>query len=184
MNQARVTAKAIYVATALTIAAFVGGFAMAGSLTISQGTPEAANGNFETTSSISWWNQASVGLSSTPSPVPTQLSTTAGTPTVLSSSQGYLINTGTAGDVAHYFKMTESAGATASTELEIVFTLSTGSTPTLSTTTVYLETQSSSPSSSVTVTIYYDLGSATSGTIVLNSVQQISQVCASVGSCP
>ncbi len=184
MGESRVSARVVYVATALTIAAFVGGVAMAGSLTITSGASESAGGNFESTSGISWWTQSSVGLSSTPSPTPTALSTSPSSPTVLSSAQGYLLNTGTSGDVAHYFKMTESSGAPASTELEIVFTISTGATPSLSTVVVYLETQSTSPSASVTVTIYYDLGSATSGTIVLNSVQQISQVCGSVGTCP
>lgn len=185
MNQPRVTARVIYVATALSVAAFVGGFALAGSLTISSGSSESANGNFESTNSIAWWTQSSVGLSSTPSTVPTSISTTAGSPTVLgATATSYLIGSGTAGDVAHFFKMSESTSAPVSTEIEIVFTISTGSTPTTTTSTVYLETQSTAPGSALTFTLFYDLGSAGSGTIVLNSVQEISQLCSAVGTCP
>lgn len=186
MARTRVSVKAIYIATALSLAAFVGGFAMAGALTINSGGNEAASGSFETTSSISWWTQASVGLSSTPSPVPTSLvSTTATSPQVLAAAgQAYSLNAGTVGDVAHYFKMTESTGAPTSTELEIVFSISTGTVPTVTTATVFVESQSSSPTSAQTFTLYYDLGSAASASIVLNSVQQISEQCSSVGSCP
>lgn len=185
MVRARVSVKAIYLATALSLAAFVGGYAMAGSLTINSGGTEAGNGNYETTSSISWWTQSTVGLAAFPSGSPTALSSAVATPTVLAASaQNYPINTGTAGDVAHYFKMTESTGAPTSTELEMVFSISTGSTPTITTVTVFLESQTSAPGSALTFTLYYDLGSAASASIVLNSVQQISQQCSSVGSCP
>jgi len=187
MEGPRVTLKVVYLATALSLAAFVGGFAMAGALTISQGSPESANGNFESTSSISWWSQSSVGLSATPGPLPTSLAgSTAASPVVLGSgaSQSFLLNAGTAGDVAHYFKMAETTSAPTSTELEIVFTVSTQTVPVVTTLTVFLETQSSSISTAVTLTLYYDLGSAASGSVVLNSVQQISQQCGSVGSCP
>lgn len=185
MPRTRVSVKAIYLATALSLAAFVGGYAMAGSLTVSSGGTESANGNYETTSSISWWTQSTVGLAAFPSGSPTTLSATATGPTVLGpSAQNYGINAGTAGDVAHYFKMTESTTAPVSTELEIVFSVSTGASPTVTTVTVFLETQTAAPSTAVTYTLYYDLGSAASASIVLNSVQQISQQCSSVGSCP
>lgn len=185
MKEIRVSTRAVYVATALSIAAFIGGFAVAGSLTINSGPSEAGNGNFESTTSLAWWTQASVGLAATPGTVPTAISSTVGTPTVLAgSSQSYMANTGTAGDVAHFFKMTENTGAPASTELEIVITVSTGSTPSVNTIPLFVESQASPPGSALTFTIYYDLGSASSATVVLNSVQQISQQCASVGVCP
>ena len=185
MKEIRVSARAIYVVTALTIAAFVGGFAMAGSLTIFNGTPEAANGNYEATTNIAWWSQASVGLSATPSSTLTVLSSTVSSPTTLATSnQAYLANSGTAGDVAHFFKMSETSSAPINTELEIVFTISAGSTPVITTVTLFVETQSAAPSGTLTFTIYYDLGSASSASVVLNSVQQISQVCGSLGNCP
>ena len=177
--------RAIYLATALTLAAFVGGFAMAGSLTITSGTPESANGNYESATSISWWTQASVGLAATPSTVPTSLSGTAGSPTVLgATSTAYMANTGTSGDVAHFFKMTEASSAPVSTELEVVLTVSAGSTPVVTTLTLFVETQTSAPSGALTFTLYYDLGSASSASVVLNSVQQISQQCGAIGTCP
>ena len=177
--------RTIYVATAFSLIAFVGGYALAGSLTVSSSGTESANGNYEPTGAISWWSQSSVGLSTIPSSPPTAASTTVATPTSLASaSQSYMINTGSAGDLGHYFKMSESSSACASTELEIVFTVSTGASPSITTVTIYVETQSSVPASTTTFTFYYDLGSPASGSIVLNSVQQISQVCASVGTCP
>ena len=185
MGESRASLRVVYIATALSLAAFVGGFALAGSLTVNSSGTEAGGGNFETATSISWWSQSSVGLTAIPTSVPTGLSITPGSPTVLAATgQAYMIGTGTAGDLAHYFKMTEGSSATASAELEIVFSISTGATPTITTVTVYLETQSTTPTTAQTFTLYYDLGSPSGGSIVLNSVQQISQLCSSVGTCP
>lgn len=185
MKEIRVSARAVYLATAVALAAFVGGYAMAGALTIATGSPEGANGNYETTNGITWWTQSSVGLASTPGTVPTQLASSAASPTVLASAgQAYMANTGTSNDVAHFFKMTEATAAPTGTELEITFSVSTGTTPVVTTLTVYVETQASAPASALTFTIYYDLGSASSASIVLNSVQQISQQCGAVGTCP
>lgn len=186
MSENRPPLRVIYVATAVTVIAFVGGYALAGALTIGTGPTEAANGSFESTTAISWWSQTAIGLAAMPSPVPGSVAgTTAGSPQVLGSTTlAYALNAATAGDVTQYFKMTEASGAPASTELSIVFTLSVNATPVAKIVTAFLETPSSSPSSAVSYTFYYDLGSATGGTIVLNSVQEISQTCASVGSCP
>lgn len=164
---------------------FVAGYSLAAALTITSGPSETGNGNFESTTSIPWWTQASVGLSSIPTSVPTALSTTVGSPTVLAATgQAYMINTGVANDVNHFFKFTEAATAVANTELELVFTVSTGAGPTVTIVTVYVETQSTIPGSAQTFTLDYDLGSAGSGSIVLNSVQQVSQTCSAVGTCP
>jgi hypothetical protein len=185
MKRPNLPAKVVYVATFFAMAAFVGGYAMAGALTISQGPAESAGGNFESTNSIAWWSQASVGLTSVASPLPTQLATTSSSPTVLAATgQAYLINTGAAGDVAHFFKMTESTSAPVSTEIEVVFTVSTGLSPVITTVTVFLESQSTAPGTAQTFVLEYDLGSPTSASIVLNSVEQISQQCTAVGTCP
>lgn len=185
MKRPNLPAKVVYVAVFLSMAAFVGGYAMAGALTISQGNAESAGGNFESTNSIAWWSQASVGLTSVASTVPTQLAASASSPTVLAASgQSYMINAGTAGDVAHFFKMTEATTAPTSTEVEVVFTISTGASPTTTVVTVFLESQTTAPTSAQTYALEYDLGSPASASITLNSVEQISQVCASVGTCP
>ena len=186
MKRPNLPTRAVYVATFLAAAAFVGGFALAGALTVNQGSPESAGGNYEATNAISWWSQAGVGLTTVPSTLPASLTgTTAAAPqTLAASATSYLLNTGTAGDLAHYFRMTEAAGAPASTEVELTFSVSTGAAPTVTQVTVYIETPATSPVSATNFTFVYDLGSAATASIVLNSVQQVSQVCSAVGTCP
>jgi len=164
---------------------FVSGYVMAASLVITSGPSESANSNYEATTSITWWTQASVGLSSIPTAVPTALSSTVGTPTVLAAvGQAYMINTGTANDVNHYYKFTEATTAVANTEIELVFTVSTAVVPVITIMTVFVETQAVIPGSAQTFTLDYDLGNAGAGSITLNSVQQVSQLCSAVGTCP
>lgn len=186
MKRPSLPTQAVYVATFLAAAAFIGGFALAGALTVNQGSPEAAGGNYESTTAISWWSQAGVGLTTVPSTLPSSLTaTTAAAPQTLpASATSYLINAGTSGDLAHYFAMTEAAGAPTGTEVELTFSVSTGTTPTLTQVTVYVESPSTSPTTATQFTFEYDLGSAATASIVLNSVQQVSQVCPAVGTCP
>ncbi|MCI4322012.1 MAG: hypothetical protein L3K18_01875 [Thermoplasmata archaeon] len=180
-----VPAKTVYMATVLAILTFAAGFALAAAFSVTNGPNENGNGNYEATGSIPWWTQSAVGLSSVPVTVPTALSSAVATPTTLAATgQLYMINAGTVGDLDHFFKFTESPSAVASTELEVTFTISTGSTPTPNVVTVYVEMQATVPTSAQTYTLAYDLGSAASGTIVLDSFQQLSQQCSSVGSCP
>jgi hypothetical protein len=180
-----VPAKTVYTATILALLTFAAGYTLAAAFSVTNGPNESGNGNYEAAGSIPWWTQSSVGLSSVPVSVPTALSSAGGTPTTLAAiGQPYMINPGTAGDLDHFFKFIESPSAVASTELELTFTISTGSTPSPNIVTVYLETQATVPTSAQTYTLAYDLGSAAAGTIVLDSFQQISQQCSSVGSCP
>lgn len=187
MTRPRIAGKTIYIATSLMILAFGGGFAMA-AITVSSGSSETAAGQYNGASALSFWALASgqpVGLSSTPGTVPTQIASAVGSPTVLAAAgQSYMVNAGTAGDVAQFFKFTETTGAPVNTEVELVFTVSTGSSPSIATTTVYIETQSAAPGSAQTFTLYYDLGSAASSSVVVNSVQVVSQQCNAVGTCP
>jgi hypothetical protein len=180
-----VPAKTVYTATLLALLTFAAGYALAAAFSVTNGPNESGNGNYEAAGSIPWWTQSAVGLSSVPVTVPTALSSSAGTPTILAAAgQAYMINTGTVGDLDHFFKFTESSSAASSTEIELTFTISTGSTPSPTIVTVYAETQSTVPASAQTYTLAYDLGSPATGTIVLDSFQQISQQCSSVGSCP
>jgi hypothetical protein len=180
-----VPAKTIYTATMLAILTFAAGYAIAATFSVTNGPNENGNGNYEAAGSIPWWTQSAVGLGSVPVSVPTALSSAVGTPTTLAATgQMYMINAGTTGDLDHFFTFTEASSAVASTELVLTFTISTGSTPSPSTVTVYVESQTTVPTSAQTYTLAYDLGSAASGTIVLDSFQQISQQCVSVGSCP
>jgi hypothetical protein len=185
VKRPKVPGKAIYVATALAMVAFGFGYAMAASLTISSGASENGGGVYHATDSIAWWSETSVGLGTVASGL-TQLSGTAGSPTVLAATnQSYAVNAPTAGDVSHVFHLQEAAsGVPANTEIEMVFSISTGSVPTVTTLTVYLETQAAPPGAVHTFTLVYDLGSAASGSIVLNDVQQISEQCSAVGTCP
>jgi len=184
-RNSRIGRRTVVLATALAMAAVLGGWAMAASLTISNGTAENGAGAYHATNGLTYFAESAVGLASQPNTAPTALSTTIGTPTVLAgAATTYAINTPTAGDLEHFWKFTEAAGAPASTELELVFTVSTGATPTVAAVTAFVETQATSPGGALVFTMNYDLGSAASGTIVLNSVMEISQSCTAVGTCP
>ncbi len=180
----RLTRRTVWIATALAMAAVIGGWTVAASFTVSQGTTETGGGAFHGTASLTYWTETSVGVGSEPSTLPTVISTTVGTPTVLASGTSYAVNTPVATDVVHFWKFTEASGAPASTELELQFTVSTGATPTITQVTSYIETQATSPGTAIVFEIYYDLGSPSTGTITLNSVTEISQVCSAVGTCP
>ncbi len=177
--------RLVWGGTIVALLAISGGWVMASSFTITQGNTETGAGSYHTTSALAWWTEASVGVGTQPGTLPTALSTTAGTPTVLSAAgSNYAINTPTAGDVVHFWKFTEATSAPTSTELELQFTISTGAGPTVTQVTVYVESQATAPATAQTFVLFYDLGSPASGTITLNSVTEIGQQCASVGSCP
>ena len=181
----RLTRRTVWIATALAMAAVIGGWTVAASFTISQGNTETGSGAYHGTSSITYWTETSVGVGSEPSTLPTVLSTTVATPTTLAgATANYAVNAPTATDVVHFWKFTEAAGAPVSTELELQFTVSTGAVPTITQITSYVETQATSPGAAIVFVIYYDLGSPSAGTITLNSVTQISQQCSAVGTCP
>lgn len=178
--------RLVWLGTVVALLAIAGGWVMAASFQVSQGNTESGGGAEHPTSSLTYWTELSVGVGSQVTPLPATLSTSAATPTTLAAAAtSYAINTPTANDIVHFWKFTEASGAPVSTELELQFTVSTGSTPVVTTTTAYIETQATSPTAAVTFEFIYDLGSPTSATpIVLNSVTEISQQCAAVGSCP
>ena len=180
----RLQRRTVYVATAFALLAVLAAFGMAASLTITSGPPLAGGGEYHATNSIAWWTESDVGVSIQPTVLPTTVSATVGTPTTLVAGTAYGINAAVAGDVGQYWKFTEATTMTINTELELSFTVSTGAGPTITTTTVYILTQAAAPGAAVTFAFYYDLGSAATATIQLNSVTEIAQQCSAVGTCP
>jgi hypothetical protein len=183
MNKPRIAGKTVYIATILAIVTFGAGFALA-AVTVTNSTLNGG-GNYVNNSPITWWTTSTspAAVAAVPSPVPTVASTTVGTPTVLAATgQNYEVGSGTAGDIAQIFRMTEATSAVANTEIEIVFTLSTGAGTT--TTTVYIETQTSIPGTAQTFSFYMDAGSAASASVTINYAEQVSQQCSAVATCP
>jgi hypothetical protein len=174
----------VFAAAALMIGVFTAGFVI-GSITISSNS-ETGNGDYTGATALSYWTETSVGLSGPPGALPTTLSGTVGTPTVLAGASGnYGVNTVVSGDTEQFFRFSETTSAPVSTEVEVSFTINTGSgSGTNAVTTVYIETQTSAPGSTLVFTLYYDLGSAASANIILNSAQQTSVQCSAVGTCP
>ncbi len=185
MSRTGMERRAFYIFVVLLLVAFGIGYAVAASLTITNGAGENGSGVYHASStSPAWWSEFSAGASTVPSGLST-LSATAGTPTVLAAaSASYAINTPTAGDIGFLWKLQETTAATVNTELELIFQLNTGGgAGTLTSVTSYVETQSSAPGSTLTFSVYFDLGAGSSGPIVQN-VLVIWQQCASVGNCP
>ncbi|MCI4366053.1 MAG: hypothetical protein L3K10_08395 [Thermoplasmata archaeon] len=162
-----------------------GSWVMAASFAIQNGTTETGSGAYHGTAAIAYWTETAVGVGTQPGVLPAVLSGTAGTPTVLAgAATNYAVNAPTLNDIAHFWKFSEATTAPINTEVELQLTISTGAVPVITAVIVYVETQAVAPGSAITFTLYYDLGSPSSGTITLNAVTQISQQCAAVGTCP
>jgi hypothetical protein len=163
--------------------ALVAGLALA-SLTVSPITLRA-NGSYQGDLSLNYWTEGTVASSVIPATPPTAASTAVATPTTLSpAGTNYGLDPTTAGHAAVLFMFTEQTNATASTEIEITFTVGTqtGSTVVVK---VYVKTQTSIPVTAQTFNFYYDLGTAAATPVlVVATADQTSQQCASVGSCP
>lgn len=184
-SRMRFPRKTVYVATAFALLVVVAGFGIAQTLTITQGIAEQGQGVYHGTNQIAWWTETDAGVSVLPTNPFGTLSTTVGTPTPLASTTtSYGINTQVGNDEAQFWKFTEDTTAVVNTELEIAFTVSTGSSPVVATDTVFVQTQTADPGTALTFSLFYDLGSASSGTIVLNSVTEITQQCSVPGTCP
>jgi hypothetical protein len=178
----RFARRTVYVATGFALLAVIAGFGMA-TFTIQQGAALNGSGEYHGTGAIAWWTESDVGVSIQPTALPVTLSTVVGTPTVLAAaSTSYGVNLAVANDVAQFWKFTEAVGAAASTELELSFTVNSGAG--ISTITAFVETQVAPPVGGATYAFYFDLGSASTGTITLNSVTEIAQQCTAVGTCP
>jgi hypothetical protein len=178
----RFARRTVYIATGFALLAVVAGFGMA-AFTVTDGAALAGGGQYHATNAIAWWTESDVGVSIQPTPLPATLSAVVGTPTVLAAAAtSYGVNAAVAGDIGQYWKFLEAAGAAASTEVELAFTVSTGAG--ITTLTVYVETQAAPPAGGATFSFFFDLGAASAGTITLNSVTEIAQQCSAVGTCP
>jgi hypothetical protein len=161
-----------------------GGWVMAASFAVQQGATETGSGMYHGTAALTYWSEATAGVT-TQSGTPPVLSTTIGTPTVLpAAGTSYGVNAPTLNDITHYWKFTEAITAPINTEIEMQISVSTGVVPAVTTVVVYVETQAAIPATAQTFVLYYDLGSAATATITLNSVTQISEACTAVGTCP
>ena len=172
-------------ATVIAILALAGSWVMAASFSISNGNTETGGGAYHGTALLGFWSETTVGVGSEPGVLPAVLSTTIGTPTVLAgAAANYAVNAPTANDIVHFWKFAETNAAPINTEIQMQFTISSGAVPTVTQVTVYVETQAVAPVGTITYTIYYDLGSPSSGTITLNSVTEVNLQCSAVGTCP
>jgi hypothetical protein len=184
-NRLRIKPRHILGGTIVALLIIGGSWVMAASFAITQGTTETGSGVYHSTTALTYWSELSAGVATQPGTAPTALSITVGTPTVLAAAgTNYAINTWTLNDIAHFWKFTETTAAPLSTEVELQIAVSTGSPATVSNVVVFVETQAAAPSGALTFTLWYDLGSPSSATITLNSVTQVSEQCAAVGTCP
>ncbi len=162
----------------LAVGAFLGGVATA-ALSVSGGT-ENGDGAASSVSALTWWTLKTTAVDVVPNPAPLPVSSVAATPTVLPSVNGSLaFATATAGDGAVRLDFQEK-GATASTELEVAVTflnISGVATSAL----VYLETQTTVPAGTLQFSLYLDTGA---GAVLFLRITDLTQQCASVGSCP
>jgi len=182
-QQARVTRRTLLGGTLIAMLLLTGGWVASAAFTVTQGTTETGGGSYHSTSAIAFWTETSVGVTTVPGVAPAVLSTAVTPPTTLAgTATTYAINTPTGGDLAHYWKFTESAGAAVNTEVELAFTVSTGAG--ITAVTSYVETQATAPGAAIVFSLLYDLGSPSGGTITLNSVTEVSQQCSAVGTCP
>jgi hypothetical protein len=180
----RLKARHVIGGTFVALLVLGGGWVMAASFAISQGPIETGSGVYHGTAALTYWTETSAGVT-TQAGTPVLLSTTAGTPTVLpAAGTSYAVNAPTLNDVTHFWKFAEATSAPASTEVELQISVSTGVIPAVTTVVVFVETQVTVPATAQTFILYYDLGSAATATITLNSVTQISEACTAVGNCP
>lgn len=134
---------------------------------------------------LTHWQQTGVVSSTTPTPVPAALSTVVTTPTRLAAaSTSYRMNAATAGHEAVEWIFSESAGGTASQEIEIQFVVeyTVGAATDTTSGSVYVESQAGAIGGTFTFDVYWDAGAALGVTFVSES--EISQACSSVGTCP
>jgi len=161
-----------------------GSWVMAASFAVTQGPTEVGTGVYHGTASLTYWTELSAGVT-TQSGTPPLVSATVGTPTTLpATGTSYAINAPVVNDITHYWKFSEATTAPANTEIQLQIAVSTGVVPSVTTVVVFVETQATIPGTAQTFILYFDLGSPSSGTITLNSVTQVSEQCAAVGTCP
>lgn len=170
-------------AVLLLAAGGLAGLALAGPLTVSHQN-ETAQGVYASQSTVTGWTFLGLSRGTIPTPAPSRLSSTVGSPTVLAGASGaYTVNGATAGDPAVSWNYTEATLLPVSTEYEFtvkVGTASLGSTTTLK---VYAETQTIHLSA-LNWELFFDLGTGSSTALPIDTLQITVQTCTSIGLCP
>jgi len=143
-----------------------------------------ATGTDVSETNLPWWTEWGLTTGTIPATVPPAGGTTAAAPVVLAGSAAtYTIGTAVAGAAAILFVFNESISAPVSTEIEIAVTVGVGGAA-MTNGTVYMESQASAPATVLTFTFYLDTGATTTTAILVQTLVEVTQQCASVGSCP
>jgi hypothetical protein len=159
------------------------GYSVAGSVTILHAN-ETAEGAYASESTVNGWTWLGVSYWVTPTPAPTQLSHTVGTPTVLGgAAASYLINVGAAGHAAVSWNFTEEALLPISTEFEFTFKVGTSDLGSTSVVKAYIETQLLHLFA-LNFDLFFDLGTGSSTAIPIDTLQVTVQQCSGIGTCP
>ncbi|MCI4345728.1 MAG: hypothetical protein L3K07_03095 [Thermoplasmata archaeon] len=171
------------IAGAVLFAGILLGYSAAASITVLH-VNETGEGAYASSSGVNGWTWLGVSYWTTPSPAPTQLSHTVGAPTVLGAASGsYTINAGTAGHAALSWNYTEQALLPISTEFEFTFKVGTSALPSLSIVKAYIETQFLHLFA-LNFDLFFDLGTGSSTSLPIDTIQVTVQQCSSVGTCP
>ncbi len=161
----------------------VGGLVSA-SLLLTGGPNETAQGVYVGETSLAYWQWGSSDYRLLPAGLP-PVSTSAGTPTVLSATAGatlYRIGAATAGNLSVEWNFTLTSAAPGSTEIEVAVTGGGGGASICAP--FYVETPAGPPRGPVTDAVYLDLGPAATNAVVLATLSETSRVCTSIGTCP
>jgi hypothetical protein len=165
----RIEGRTIYVATAATILALIGGFTI-GSIGLTNST-QNASGNFVSSSgAVTGVTYTSTVLGATSNPAPSASTGSAGAPqVVVTGANNFCANTCTAGDFAQIVTYTFTTSMTGSIQISIQVTASSGG----GSATIYLKQAGTAVGGTVVLT--WDVGTSTSTlTAVTLGVQQCS----------
>ncbi|MCI4363884.1 MAG: hypothetical protein L3K13_06255 [Thermoplasmata archaeon] len=159
------------------------GYSAAGSLTVLHAN-ETGEGAYAAETTVNGWTWLGVSYWTVPNPAPTQLSHTVGTPTVLGgASASYSVNAATAGHAALSWNYTEQALLPISTEFEFTFKVGTSALPSVSIVKAYIETQFLHLFA-LNFDLFFDLGTGSSTSLPIDTIQLTVQQCSSIGTCP
>jgi hypothetical protein len=174
----------------LGVAAVLGmlaGTTLASSLPVLQLPPERVNGHYEREGDLGgWWLFQGFDLTDIPSSVPSQLSSSAGSPTLLgTSSANYTLNAATAGSAALGWRFLETTAIPKGAEVELTFNISLGVLASVQVK-AFFETAAAGLSSNATVLFYFQIGALVPGTIDIQSVTELARACTppAPGGCP
>jgi len=165
------------------VASTVAGWSLAAPATVGPGNTEQGQGADVGEKTPAYWVWQAAQIWGIPSPVPTALSTTSLTPTLLpTTSSSFRINAAAAANTSVRWEFLETTAAPGSTELELRFT--DGLSRPATTLTVYLETRPGTLPGALTFFVYWDAGTFGPSGVTVQTMQVNVLVCVSVGNCP